>query len=126
LFNFKHVKYYLFIYFNFILFYLALETIRNLQIVSISSISREIQVDFDKPIGCFDRFSLICETIPLKQRKIFVNSTICTDLIPEQFYRIYVETKRTGWETVVSNSIETQLVLTSNIDKEITKSILFD
>jgi hypothetical protein len=107
-------------------FCLALETIRNLRIISISSILREIEVDFDKPMGCFERFILICETIPLKQRKIFVNSTICTDLIPNEFYRIYVETKRIGWETVISNSIETQLVFTSNIDKEIKKSILFD
>ncbi len=108
------------------MFCLALETIRNLRIISISPILREIQVDFDQPNGCFDRFILICETISSKQRKIFPNSTICTDLIPNELYRIYVETKRSGWETVVSNSIETQLLLTSNIDQDLTKSIYLD
>ncbi len=97
---------------------LALETVENLRIVSVSS--REIQVGFDKPIGCFDQLILICESISFKQRRMFSNSTICTDLIPDKFYRIYVETKRTGWVTAVSNSIETRLDFTSN---EPTKSI---
>ncbi|CAF1119084.1 unnamed protein product [Rotaria sordida] len=102
-------------------FQTPLESIKNLRIISLSPILREIQVDFDRPYGCFDRFSLICEIIPLKQRRIFINSTICTDLIPDEFYRIYIETKQIGSETVISNIIETQLILTSNINNEITK-----
>lgn len=72
---------------------------------------REIVVDYDRPSGCFDRVILICELILTKQRKMFSNATICTDLIPNEFYRIYVETKRTGWETVQSDSMEIQLIL---------------
>ena len=78
---------------------------------------------FDQPYGCFDRFMLICEGISSKQRRIFINSTICTDLIPEEYYRIYVETKRAGWETVVSEVIETQLVMVQNNDSETMRSI---
>ena len=100
-----------------------METVRNLRIISISSISKEIQVDFDKPNGCFDRLTLICEIISSKQRKLFVNSTICTDLIPDEFYRIYVETRRIGWDNVISDVIQTQLIQTSNNDTK--KSISF-
>ncbi|CAF1161891.1 unnamed protein product [Rotaria sp. Silwood1] len=102
-------------------FQTPLESVKNLRLISHSLILRKIQVDFDRPYGCFDRFILICETIPLKQRRIFINSTICTDLIPNEFYRIYVETKKIGWETVISNIIETRLDLTSNVNNEITK-----
>ncbi|CAF3305404.1 unnamed protein product, partial [Rotaria sp. Silwood2] len=95
--------------------------VKNLRIIFLSPILKEIQVDFDRPYGCFDRFILICETIPLKQRRVFVNSTVCTDLIPNEFYRIYVETKQTELETVVSNVIETRFDLTSNVNNELTK-----
>jgi hypothetical protein len=61
--------------------------------------------------------------MPLKQRRIVSNSTVCTDLIPEEFYRIYVETKRIGWETVISEVIQTQLVMISNNENETGKSI---
>jgi hypothetical protein len=101
---------------------LALEPVRNVRIISTSSILREIQVEYDKPNGCFDRLTLICEMISSKQRKLFTNSTVCADLIPNEFYRIYVETRRIGWENVISDIIQTQLVETSNGDTK--KSIL--
>lgn len=105
-------------------FCLALDKVENLRIVSISALAREILVDYDIPLGCFDRLLLICETIHFKQRKSFANSTICTDLIPNEFYRIFVETKRSGWETVASNSIETHLLLPNNIDQQTRKSFI--
>ncbi|UJR29933.1 hypothetical protein I4U23_017480 [Adineta vaga] len=95
-------------------FQTPLESIRNLRITSVSPISREIHIDFDQPSGCFDQFVLICELTSMKQRKLFINSTICTDLIPDAFYRIFVETKRTGWETITSQIIETQLISIPN------------
>jgi len=91
-----------------------LETVENLRIISISPLLKEIQVDFDRPIGCFDRLILICDNLSSKQRKTASNSTICTDLIPNEFYRISVETKRTGWTSVSSTFIETQLSLTQD------------
>ncbi|CAF1241953.1 unnamed protein product [Adineta ricciae] len=99
-------------------FQTPLDSIRNLRIVSVSLISREIQVSFDHPSGCFDQFVLICELISTKQREMFVNSTICTDLIPEAFYRISVEIKRLGWEVVTSQVIETQLIATPKNDQK--------
>ncbi|CAF3639463.1 unnamed protein product [Adineta steineri] len=102
-------------------FQTPLETVQNLRIISMSPILREIEVDFDQPYGCFERLILICEATSLKQRKIFINSTVCTDLIPEEYYRIYVETKRIGWETVTSEIVETRLVFISNNNNENTK-----
>ena len=87
-----------------------------------SSLAREIVVDYDLPSGCFDRLVLVCETILFKQRKIFTNATVCTDLIPNEFYRIYVETKRSGWETIASDSIEIHLFLPKKIDQQTRKS----
>jgi hypothetical protein len=70
---------------------------------------RQIEVEFDNLSGCFDRWILICESISSKQRRTFPNSTICTDLIPDESYRIHIEIERTGWETVRSNSLEIKL-----------------
>ncbi len=95
-------------------FCLALETIKNLRIVNVSSVSRQIEVEFDKLSGCFDRWILICESLSSKQRRNFSNSTICTELIPDESYRIHIEIERTGWDTVRSNSIKTKLDSTSN------------
>ena len=105
---------------------LALEKVENLRIVSMSGLMKEIVVDYDRPLGCFDRVILICEMIASKQRKMIVNSTICTDLIPNEFYRIYVETKRSGWETVQSDSVEIQLILNNQIDSQTRKSLIFE
>jgi hypothetical protein len=103
-------------------FCLALETIKNLRIVNVSSISGQIEVEFDKLSGCFDRWILICESLSSQQRNTFLNSTICTDLIPGESYRIHIEIERTGWDTVSSNSIEIKLHSTSNPDQEETTS----
>ncbi len=105
-------------------FCLALETVKNLRIVNNSSISRQIQVEFDELSGCFDRWILICESFSSKKR--FPNSRICSDLIPDESYQIYVEIERNEWETVRSNSLEIKLVSTSNRDQGTTKSISFD
>jgi hypothetical protein len=106
-----------------LLFCLALETIKNLRIVNVSSISRQIEVEFDKLSGCFDRWILICESLSLKQRNTFSNSRICTDLILDESYRIHIEIERIGWDTVRSNSIKIKLASTSNCDQDTTKSI---
>ncbi len=81
--------------------------------VNVSSLSRQIQVEFDNISGCFDQWILICESISSKQRSTFPNSTICTDLIANESYRIHVEIERTGLETVRSNSLEIKLNSTS-------------
>ncbi|CAF4575523.1 unnamed protein product [Rotaria socialis] len=105
-------------------FQTPLQSIENLRIISLSPIFRHIQVDFNRPSGCFDHFNLICEIISLKQRRLFVNSSICTDLIPDEFYRVYVETKQIGWETVISNVIEIQLILNSTVNHEARKKTI--
>ncbi len=89
-------------------------------------ISRQIEVEFDNLSGCFDRWILICESVSLKQRRIFPNSRICTDLILDEFYRIHVETERAGWETVRSNPIEIQFAFTSTLNPVTTESILLN
>ncbi len=99
------------IFFFKIYFCLALATVENLRIFSDSSKLKQIEVIYDPPIGSYDQLILTCETKSSKQRKKFPNSTICTDLIPNEFYRIYVETKRIGWESV--NSTEIQFILPS-------------
>jgi hypothetical protein len=124
MFNSKHVSHSLFIFLiEFDLFILALESVRNLRVISILPMLKEIEVNYDQPSGCFDRLVLICEILSLKQRRAFINSTSCTDLIPEEVYRISIETKRVGWETMTSNIIETRLVLTSDVTIETNKSI---
>jgi hypothetical protein len=104
-------------------FCLALESVRNLRIVNFSSISRQIEVDFDKLSGCFNRWILICQSVSSKSRSTFSNSKICSDLIPDESYRIHIEIERTGWDTVRSNSIKIKLASTSNCDQDTTKSI---
>ena len=91
--------------------------------ISILPMLKEIEVYYDQPFGCFDRLILICEIVLLKQRRAFINSTSCTDLLPDELYRIYVETKRVGWETMTSNVAETRLVLTSDVTIETNKSM---
>lgn len=80
---------------------------------------------FDKPFGCFSQLLLVCEIVLTKQRRIFVNATVCTDLIPGEFYRVYVETRQIGWETVVSRVIEAHLTLNGNSFHKIKKILTF-
>jgi hypothetical protein len=107
-------------------FCLALETVKNLRRVNVSSVSRQIEVEFDKLSGCFDRWILICESNSSKNGSTFPNSTICTDLIPDESYRIHVEIERTGLKPVRSSSIEIKLDSISKPDHDTTKSISFD
>jgi hypothetical protein len=105
---------------------LALESVKNLQVISVLPTSKEIRVKYDKPTGCFDQFILICENNLSKQQRRFPNSTICSGLIPNEFYRIYVETNRTGRESVFSDPIGIQLAFLPSRDQGKTKSISFD
>ncbi len=101
---------------------LALLSVGNLRLISTSIISKEIRVDYDPPVGCFDQLVLVCQVSSSKERRLLVNSTICTDLRLNELYRIYVETRRVGWETVVSNVIESHLILTPDKIPEALKS----
>ena len=101
-------------------FLLALESAKNLQLVNVSVETRSIEVAFDKLKGCYDQWILICESNSSTVQNIFPNSTVCTNLTLNETYRIYVETNRTGWETVTSNSINTTLA-----DQDKQKSISF-
>lgn len=74
----------------------------------------------------------------LKQRKIFVNSKICNDSIVNESYKISIELEQNGsksvlsksieikknqWERLLPDSTEAELILSSNINHQNTKSI---
>jgi hypothetical protein len=106
-------------------FCLALDTVKNLQIVNDRLESNKIQVQFDKPSGNYTELILICENNSSKQKKPYSDSASCTDPIPNEIYRIYVETRQNGWETVRSNPIETQFIFSSTLNGSKENNISF-
>ena len=109
------------------MFCLALETVKNLRRVNHSLVSKDIQVEFDEPTGCFDRLVLVCEHKLFKEKTVFSNSTNCTGLISNEFYQIYVETNREGWTPVRSEILDNQqLTFTSTSNGGITNIISCD
>ena len=94
----------------------------NLRVVSSSAARRTIEVEFDYPNSCFDQLILICESLSSKSRRSFINATVCTDLFPDQSYRISVETSRIGWATISSDLLEMRLVATASSDMETSTS----
>ncbi|CAF1047640.1 unnamed protein product, partial [Didymodactylos carnosus] len=98
------------------LFQTPLESISNLRL---SIKSKDIEVIFRRPMGCYDELYLICESMnnnrekqEIKITNEFNNPTMtsrCNDLNKNEKYRIYVQTRRNGWDTVSSHVLETNL-----------------
>lgn len=94
---------------------LALPTVQNLRLKSSSTIAKKIEVHYDEPSGCFDEIVLICETMSSKFRRSVPYGNVCENLLIDEFYRVYVETRRSGWESSRSNILQTRLLSTAEI-----------
>lgn len=104
---------------------LALPRISNFRLKSSSSSLKRIEVTYDYPFGCFDQVVLVCETVSMKLRRSFINATVCDDLLTDEHYRIYVETRRNGWEPTRSNILQTRLSSTAEIISQSNQSKIY-